>query len=69
MLTVLSKVGVVFIVAILCMAVTGLVAHVYQDMLYAGDRIVFTGTPAQAWQLYFNLTSPPTNLRTADLIW
>lgn len=46
-----------------------LVARVYQDMLFCPDRVIYEGTPANAWQLYFNLTSPTPNLRTADLIW
>lgn len=50
-----------------CTTHEGLVAHVYQDMYYAPDRKVFSGSPAAAWQLYFNLTMPPMELRTADL--
>lgn len=93
MLTVLSRIGVVFGVVLVgmllfylglsmfCAIPTGdyhvgtavehpaLVARVYQDMLFRPDRVVFEGSPANAWQLYFNLTSPTTNFRTADLMW
>ena len=40
-------------------AKTGYLSSVYQDIKYGGDRKIFTGPNAQAWEVYSFMTYGP----------